>query len=492
MALEYVSHNFLYPFQKTMVRWMKNRENTPVHLQSNGERMVMNTRLGFLCNPPGTGKTRICSALLKDDKYNPLMYEHLSKGAVIGDGLLTMCTFQTHPSMNSSLIIASESKMEIWKKELSLFLIPFHVITKKNHFRTIDWTIVSVFLVTPSMYNFFIEETYGRGAWNRIIYEYPLFNTIYNMKKPISRFIWIIMNNPKQLFYHRFTKHHFFSDFVHSLDHQCIQWISLRSFYHSIQYYISRVEPYHTYLYLYPSLSILLEHIRNNQTEIYFKKLCVFNKLIDPYPDILHTVYPNMKKENIDKNTCFSTCFICMNVSHEIWIQVPCCFQILCSDCLQKWLKLKYQCPNCRMNITTLDHLLFFKNNAEWMEAYRLQKSDIHEKILYLLSKNHGIPKVLLFSIMEIPDLQSIFDDIFILTKDIQDNKQKIENFRKKNSKTLLCVQNERMIHGFEIPECTDIIFIQWSTEQKSYLIGRVQRIGRNLFSPPLHVYHFL
>ena len=486
--------NNLYPFQKTMVRWMKHREKTPIHMQSsNGDKIVIDARIAFMCNPPGTGKTRICTALLTHDKYGSVLYDHMLDRSVIGDGLLTICAYHTYPCMNSSLVIVSESKMEIWKKELSLFSISFHIITKKSHLRSIDWSNnnVSVFLVVPSMYNLLIDEKISDRIWERVIYEYPLFNSIYNMKKPISKFIWMIMNNPKQLFHHRFPKHHFLRDFVQSLDRQYIQWISLCNLYHSIQGFIAAKEPFHIYLHLYPSLHILLDILKNHHHELYFEKLCVFDKTINPYPDILL----NKKCKNMDKSTCFSLCFICMNVSHKIWIQMPCCFHILCSDCTEKWLEMKYQCPNCRTNVTTLDDFLFFKNDhMDWMEAYRLRQSDIHDKIIHLLSKRRHdrITKVVLFGIQPvIPELQSVFNSIFYLTKDVRQNQQKIESFRKNMVESLLYVQDEFMIYGHEIPECTDMIFMR-NTEHKSYLIGRVQRIGRDVMSPALHVYHFL
>lgn len=425
--------------QMRLLDWMLQRQRDRIMVPDVG---MIYSNVWFLCNPPGTGKTRVLVVYIQETK---------------GENM-------------SSLIITCKTKIHRWIKELVASECSYEVLHKRDNFNDSWYPCTTVVLITAASYNNFMMKCGHRIKWKHVMYEYPLMYYIRNMCTPTTCTLWIITPNPRFLLHHRFPRKHFLFTVCQRLNDQLIGWISVRNLFHDIRKNLM-YDPIHRYIYMNPSFHIILYARENCLTRSYTNT------------DDLYSIWQS-KDKIFRMSTDESSCIICFNETISTWLQTPCCFKIICDECSVKWFGFKPQCPNCRTTLNDVREFLFFhRMNDDTLRIFDIPHTDW--KTFIQSGLKHY--KTVVFTSSEYDTTKHT------LTR--SNHGKLISEFRSSDLPSYVIVPHKKWMMGQEIPECSDLVFIdeekktRWSMEDKIYFIGRAQRIGR---SAPLTVHHII
>lgn len=221
--------------------------------------------------------------------------------------------------------------------------------------------------------------------------------------------------------------------------------------------------------------------------------------------DILYDKYENIKKRVYQLND--TNCPICLcgfefdNNDESNRVIVSCCNNTFCADCLIVSLaEIKNnKCPYCQQRISTKDiHMIKSNsntNNRNINSNKYIQKNKLD--VLVDLVKNKPDKSFLIFAgfIETFHKIETQLKDLDIsyniLKGDSETVKNYIDDFKNKKIQILM-LNAQHFGAGMNLHMATDIImYHRFNNETEEQIIGRAQRLGRNI-EEPLNVYYLL
>ena len=110
-------------------------------------------------------------------------------GYYYGNNLITQIFQKIYNSVNTTIVIANQSIISQWLTELEKSTLKVGKITRTKHIEQIDIEANDVILLSPTMYNKFVQR-YQNYAWKRFIFDEPSHTKISAMKETCS---WILL-----------------------------------------------------------------------------------------------------------------------------------------------------------------------------------------------------------------------------------------------------------------------------------------------------------
>jgi hypothetical protein len=197
--------------------------------------------------------------------------------------------------------------------------------------------------------------------------------------------------------------------------------------------------------------------------------------------------------ENKFKNILNEPCSICLEKLDKPLLE-PNCQNIFCGSCIFKWIEKKNTCPLCR-NIVDVSKLVYIQeeklDNQSNLEPKRLSKT---EKIIDII-KNNIDGKFLVFSEEQesfnlISKILTENNVLFVEIKGQLKTIQKNLDYFKSGKIKVLFLNSNTSAAGINLQETTDIIlYHKMSFNNENQIIGRANRIGRNI---DLNVHHLV
>lgn len=226
-------------------------------------------------------------------------------------------------------------------------------------------------------------------------------------------------------------------------------------------------------------------------------------KLIENQIDKLVNKYEDIKKKIYDLND--TNCPVCMGEFTNPVI-VNCCKNMFCFDCLAVSMgELKNnKCPYCTQKIAKTDIHIFQNDDINKIKNTSLLSNDSNkyetkEKLDVLLDLVKKKPDG---SFMIFAGFQETFNKIEVKLKEENITyhilkgqssvvKKSIDDFREKKVRILM-LNSQFFGAGMNLQMATDIIiYHRFTKEMEEQIIGRAQRLGRDIHSP-LNVYYLL
>ena len=280
------------------------------------------TRMGFLSDIPGSGKTLSVICLILRDKMvwdldSPFMIENISSESA---GLINTITRKNYTKLNTSIILVSLCVLNQWKHDFSHTNLNVGIVDTIAKIDNINAENYDVILVTVQMFNNLVA-CYSNYAWKRFVFDDPANNKVYNMKHIKAGFNWFIAPKPQSitLMQHKHDKNNFLKKIIGAGD-----------------------------------LNILFDGmiIRNKSLHESY--------LSHDITRVYHNCVPcenNTQDISLDNKTCA----ICLGVLVKPVID-PICKNLFCEDCIYKWFNNKKNCPMCR-NILNKNNLTYIGKN---------------------------------------------------------------------------------------------------------------------------------
>lgn len=255
----------------------------------------------------------------------------------------------------------------------------------------------------------------------------------------------------------------------------------------------------------------LRDSIKNKQIELEAeqKKYYPFNlqkeheqkiKFIENQIEKLINKYEEIKKKIYELND--TNCPVCMGEFTNPVI-VNCCKNMFCFDCLAVSMgELKNnKCPYCTQKINQSDIHIFQNENISKSSksSYITDKYDLKDKLDVLLDLVQKKPDG---SFMVFAGFQETFNKIetklnelgityHILKGQSSTVKKYVDDFKEKKVRILM-LNAQFFGAGMNLQMATDIIiYHRFTKEMEEQIVGRAQRLGRNINSP-LNVYYLL
>jgi hypothetical protein len=187
-----------------------------------------------------------------------------------------------------------------------------------------------------------------------------------------------------------------------------------------------------------------------------------------------------------DCNICFD------NISEPVMEHN--CQNIFCGKCILTWIKNKPTCPLCRHKIKSNELIYINKNEVKIDTIHEPQiKTKINTVIDLIKSKPDN--KFIIFSAYDetfypIRSTLTLNNIQFIeLQGAVSTRVRNLEKFKTGNIQVIFLNSNNNG-SGINLQEVTDIIiYHEMSVDVKTQLLGRANRIGRNI---PLNVHHLV
>ncbi len=344
----------------------------------------VDTRIGVFSDPQNSGKTTtlvsvICRNIMEWDIESPFAIETTLSSV---RNLVMSRYVDRYRSINPTLVLTSDEKVDNWKNELSMTDLKYAVINSKKSSLSIE--SFDVVVVTPAYYNNLVR-TYAKCAWKRFIYEDPVQNQVRSMCWIVAGFYWLVTPYLYEL--RTVSKSDkFLSNLVdkdiftfHSMLKPLTISTSYESFYESSGFALA----HSTYYYELPVYNMLnnlvgssiLRYIetdnvqeairilggihtcnivelirRNNQERLDQIANRLKTKPDDAFELETEQTILTQQLKDLDKrfsDRLSSVCSICLETLKSPVLE-PLCQNIFCGECLLTWLKTNNGCPLCR------------------------------------------------------------------------------------------------------------------------------------------------
>ena len=529
----------LFPHQLASIFKLEEREKNK-KIINYGSGNIIESSVGIFADITGYGKSLSIIGMLVRDKMKwdvSSKYEHCYLSRIYGNGIIKKYHKSYYDKINCNLIVASQSLINQWKKELSYSKLKFCCITTRKQANNCDPHQYDVIISSPTMYNKFISR-FRNFIWKRFIFDEPTHTRISAMKIILANFYWFISATPDMLLWSYGAHRNAFitSIFRYDIEYNDFKLLFVKNNDNFVKKSYNIPIEIHQYHECYQAVTNMLKSIINqnildmvsagniegavkslggqktdNIVEVVkqnkLEKLQEIELKIQRYTRRNNTIHIEKWKkekkrienqiEELDqrfKNILNSNCTICLNQLNKP-VMLSCCQNIFCGECIFEWLKKKNTCPLCRTH-EQRNNIIYIKDKID--KKISSKKNNIkmskQDKIIDII-KNKKDGKFIIFSSYDetFCTIRYILEEHSISYAEVQGRVQtrhrKIKSFR--NGKIQVIFLNSKNNGaGINLQEATDIIlYHEMNDNLIKQIIGRANRIGR---TKKLIVHHLI
>ena len=494
---------------------------------------IKEVKLGINADPTGYGKTLSTIGLLIKDKMEwDVSLPYIEQTISFNSNLIKTYKITRMQKINCNLILVSSSLLEQWRSELGYSSLKHISVNSKKKIENIDPENYDVILLTPSMYNYFVQ-TFSKYAWKRFIFDEPANIRVSNMKKVFAGFYWFITATPYEIWYkHTNCRNSFikniiaenFYDFKNEIediiimndidfvkksfampktihiDHLCSQpAVSVLSGLVSdkiktmlsagnISGVISNLggESTDNVIQLIKNKKIVAKEKAEKALEIYRSQNR--QSMVKSYKEKLEKLKNEISEiEKRYSEISKKTCSICLEKISDPVLEYN-CENVFCSDCLLTWLSKNKTCPLCR-KVVDLDKLIYIRKKG----AEKILKSPRKIDMILKILNDYPKGRFLIYSQYNstFKSIESILEKNKIKYVKMQGSSgsraAKIQKFKNEEVRVIF-LNSDYDGSGLNLQEATDIIlYHEMSDAIETQILGRAKRIGR---TKELRVHH--
>ena len=527
----------LYPHQLASIYKMEEFESNNFIYKDN---CIIDTKIGVNADISGYGKTMSMIGLISRDKMEwnlekPFVFE---KTEIMSKNRIKNTYISRFEKLPTTLVLLTPNIIGQWVEELKNTTLKFEIITKKKDIETVIVKDFDIILTIPSVYNNLISN-YKDHAWKRFIFDEPGHSKVPSMKEIYANFYWLVTATPNSITtLHRKCEGSFMKEILN------YRWTDFETQFSNIiikndpefikasfnmpktqHFYYECYQPLYNALknFVNPKIKTMIEagnisgaitclggEITDNIFDVVKRKrqeeLLEIEAKIQIYTlrndenNISEWVDKKLKIieqindiENKFKNILNEPCSICLEKLEKPLLE-PNCQNIFCGSCIFKWIEKKNTCPLCR-NTVDISKLVYIQeeklHNKPDTETKRLTKP---EKIVNII-KNNIDGRYLVFSEEQesfnlISKILIENDILFVEIKGQLKTIQKNLEYFKSGKIKVLFLNSNTSAAGINLQETSDIIlYHKMSYNNENQIIGRANRIGRNI---DLNVHHLV
>lgn len=495
----------------------------------------LNTRIGILSDLTGYGKTFSVLGLIERNEMNiSTEYPFVIK-SVQGNPLINKQKVTLYTVVDSNLIVLNQSLLTQWEMEIAKTGLSYYVINSKKSVEEVKPEDYEVVLCNCTMYSYLISR-FRKFCWKRLILDEPLTLKLTDFNNFAFGFIWLITATPYEIIMQ--PKNNYIYPELFSKNEDLLQAVIIRNPDEYVKTSFLMPESIHQYHNSYDPISKILEGIvspvlhemivagnikeairylggtTTSESLFYLVKDKKMKKIseIDSQISQLQSEEKESikklieKKENITKqihqmverlnNEIKEDCIICKGENRKP-IFLPCCQNLICSECVISWICNKPNCPLCRSEIKE-DELIIItdkKEDNEFVKSLKSGKKITKPQIIVELIKSKKSSKFIIFSNFDesFQPVKLLLDEEKINYCEIKGGKdiraKNLASF-KNNEVSVLFLNSKNNAAGINLQETTDIIlYHNMSQYCETQILGRANRIGR---TKPLYVHHLI
>lgn len=529
----------LFPHQITSVNDMEKLELDK--RRDLGNKYIEMT-MGILGDLPGGGKTLSMICVIDRDKMKWDMDTQFEYEEVEAIGPAS--TYITRRKikkerLDCTLIIASTSLIWQWEREMNRAKkLSYHTITKKTHF-DVDPDDYHVILCSDTMYNKFVEN-FESFAWKRFVFDEAASTHIPSMNTIYAGFYWFITATFPNLSNIRGTKKHFLKTIFSTISQLTFEYMLVKNHDEYVKSSYNILDPnkiIHKCInpgvlkvvgdIVSSDISIMISAgnidgalkllggedgpkniievvTHNTIDELDYSKKKVEEHYESRNKDSVHTERYKMWTDRVvtlEKklntiNDRFSKvldddCSICSETLKNP-VLLPCCQNIVCLDCIHKWISSNPSCHMCRSTVKIKELIPIDVNYKKEGSENKLNVKSKSKKILNkqdtiinIINENPD-GKFIVFSAYEesfkiIKKTFSENDISFVEIKGTRESRDKKLKQYREGDINVIFLNSKYNGAGIELQITSDIIIYHEMDDQTEIqLIGRANRIGRN------------
>lgn len=506
-----------YPHQLESIDKMKMLEKTGV---VKVDSWVIETSLGFLCDPTGSGKTLSIAGLIQDDDLTwdvtqPFTVKRYT-ASTDKRNIVSFYKVEVYERINSTLVVANPSIIKHWEEELKKLNLRVLKVTSK---KDIDFTTslndpeqeaYDVVLICSTIYNSIAarcEVEYK--AWKRVIFDEP------HGKPPVLLpitfgFCWIVSANVTEVY--SGIRSGFLHDIFNQFSQDVLSKIVVKNSSETIKQSFKLPPVLKKYYDCYqPILNTVKGLVSDNVAQMISagNMIGAVKELGGEITDNIAELVKSKKLKELENvsseaeverilhqieelDVKFSEalsgpCLICCNNLINPVMETS-CQNIFCSECVLNIFKKNdgnpIPCPICRVPIKDLKSLVFINPSSQHSASHQILLPTKQQQLINIINEKED-GKFIVYS---------SWDETFLTIKNVlEENKIEysevkgnipsrikiLENFRNGKIKVLFLNSNHSG-SGLNLQEATDLI-IYHNTSNECFIIGRANRIGRTI-----------
>ena len=510
-----------YPHQLISISNMqKLEEDKSVNLDNT---WIVETTLGFLSDPNGSGKTLSMAGLIKQDKMHwDLSTPYTARRFTASTdkrNIISYYKVETYEKINSTLIISNPSVISHWESELQKLDLKVLKITSK---KDIDFTSslnrdldnIDVVLICSTVYNNVASRCEVEyKAWKRIIFDEP------HGKPPVllpitGGFYWIISANITDVY--TGIKSGFIRDIFDQFSQDVLNKIMVKNTPDTIKKSFELPPVIKKYYECYqPILNTVKGFVSDKVAEmisagniigavkeldgqitdniaqlVKSKKEKELESITDPIKR--EKILDQMKEiDNKYKEALVGPCLICFD-DIENPVMETCCQNIFCSKCIFKLLENNStsSCPICRSNIDGVKSLVFIDTNniinTDIKPSRKERLPTKQQELINIINRLDNDSKIIVYSTWDesFTVIRKVLEQNNISYSEVKGNipsRIKILDAFKTGKIKVIFLNSNHSGSGLNLQETTDVIIYHNSPDDNmiTQAIGRANRIGR-------------
>ena len=527
----------LYPHQLASIYNMEEFENNNFIYKDN---CIIDTKIGVNADISGYGKTMSMIGLIARDKMEwnletPFVFE---KTEVLSKNRIKNSYISRFEKLPTTLILLTPNIISQWVEELKNTTLKYETITKKKDIDNVRVQDFDVILTIPAVYNTIITN-YKDYAWKRFIFDEPGHSKVPSMKEIYANFYWLVTATPNSITtLHRKCEGSFMKEILN------YRWtdfetqfsnIIIRNNSEFIKASFNMPKTEHSYYECYQPLYNALKNFVNPKIKTMIEAGNISGAIISLGGEITDNIFEVIKRkrqeelleieakiqiytlrndennisewvdkklkiisqindiENKFKNILNEPCSICLEKLDKPLLE-PNCQNIFCGSCIFKWIEKKNNCPLCR-TIVDVSKLVYIQQEKVDIEIGTQQKFLSKPQKIIDIINNKLDGRFLIFSEEQesfnlISKILSENNISFVEIKGHLTTIQKNLDYFKSGKIKVLFLNSNTSAAGINLQETTDIIlYHKMSFNNENQIIGRANRIGRNI---NLKVHHLI
>ena len=509
----------LYPHQLVSIKNMKKLEEDKT-IQVYDNRTIYTT-IGFLSDLTGYGKTQSILGLIAVKSNWDCDKTPFPRIERSGNDFVYRLDHELLEKINCSIVILNSILLNQWEKELGFTTLSWKKVKTKKDAETIDLGSTELVLCD---YQYFpiISSRFSKNAFKRIIIDEPNTIKLGENIKFNSDFIWFITATPYDVFENNKYKN------IIPTDSTIFEKIIIKNDDNFVKE--SFIMPPNTinkykctnivydilkgniksnieYLATSENVPLLLECLGAKKEDyesvvvlVYnrkYEKLDEINKLLEIKKDSKKLWERKESLENEIKNLNESfqvsleenSCPICLE-NYKDPVIVSCCQNIFCGSCITNHIiqakTNPKKCPICRNHISMKNVICIEMKLSITPSKNKTLFRTKSQTILDIINTTKDGKFIIYSEFMESFDtIKRLLEEnniVYSELKGLKSNKEKsLENYRN-GSVRVLFLTTIQYSAGIDLMNTTDIILYHDMSESiKTQIIGRANRIGRNI-----------
>lgn len=502
---------------------------------------MIESNVGIFADMTGYGKSLSVIGMLIRDKMRwdlEEKYENCYLSRIYGFGMIKKFQKSYHDKLNCNLVIASQSLINQWKKELSYSNLKYCSITTRKQADNCEPGDFDVIISSPTMYNRFVSR-FREVVWKRLIFDEPTHTRISAMKTVLANFYWFISATPDMLLWSYGAHRNAFitSLFRYDMDYNDFKLLIVKNNDNFVKNSYQIPPEIHEYHECHQAVRNMLQSLINQNVidmvsagniegavkslggkrtdniidlvkQNKLEKLEEIEFKIQRYTrrnSTLHIEKWKKEKDRVEKqieelenrfkNALNGNCTICLN-RLEKPVMLSCCQNIFCGECILSWLDKKNSCPLCRAKAHR-DNIIYIKNNTDKEKSDECKKDtkmSKQDKVIDLI-QNKKDGKFIIFSSYDetFCTIRYVLEEHNISYAEVQGTvntrSKKINSFKEGETQVIF-LNSKNNGAGINLQEASDIILYHEMDENVvTQIIGRANRIGRK---NKLYVHHLI